>query len=58
MKTITITVEGGLILDIAGIPKGVRVEVWDFDIEGCDPEHLETTDYGDEYCLSVYAGQS
>lgn len=36
MKTITITVEGGIIQSIDDIPADVRVVVRDFDTEGID----------------------
>ncbi len=45
---IIITVEGGVIQDVQGIPPGVRVIVRDYDIEGMD-------DVGEEeYVESVY----
>lgn len=38
MRDIVITLEGGLIQSIQGIPKGVRIIVLDFDTEGSRPE--------------------
>lgn len=35
-KTIVITIQGGVIQDIKGIPAGVEVEVIDFDAEGAE----------------------
>jgi len=38
MNKIIITIEGGIIQDITGIPFGVEVEVVDYDIETDDDE--------------------
>ena len=39
MKEIIITVYGGLVQDVSGIPEGYRVKVLDYDNEGIDEEH-------------------
>lgn len=39
MRTITVIVEGGLVQDIQGIPKGIRVKVLDYDSDGIDESH-------------------
>lgn len=54
MDTITITVEGGVIQDISGVPKGARVVVMDYDIEGYTNSELQTDSNGDEYRESVF----
>jgi hypothetical protein len=38
---ITVTMEGGIIQDITGIPEGVCVEVIDFDVEGIEESRIE-----------------
>jgi hypothetical protein len=52
--TIIVTVEGGVVQSVDGIPAGVTVEVWDFDVEGCDEEDLETNGDGDHFSCAVY----
>ena len=54
MKKITITVEGGVIQDIKGIPVGVEVEVIDFDAEGA--ENYELVD-GEPAIVSTYRSE-
>ena len=53
---IRITMEGGLIQDVERnkAASGVAVKVWDFDVEGADPEFddIRKNDVGDEYCYS------
>ncbi len=58
MKTITVIVEGGMIQDVIGIPKGVRVEVHDYDTEGGDPdiESIETDRQGGRHFVSLWNG--
>ena len=53
-KTIVITVEGGLIQWIAGIPEDVRIVVKDYDVDSVDEENLTTDENGDEYVESVW----
>ena len=36
MKQILVVMEGGVVQDIVGIPKGWEVVVWDYDVEGLD----------------------
>ena len=54
MKTITITLKGGLIQDIEGIPKGVEVVVMDFDVEGVTLERIQTLEDGMKYIHSAW----
>lgn len=44
---ITVTMEGGIIQDITGIPSGVCVEVIDFDVEGIEESHIEKVNGND-----------
>jgi len=53
---IEITVEGGVIQDISGIPSGQEVVVFDYDVEGVDESLLKTDDDGNDYLESVYIG--
>lgn len=53
MKTIIISVEGGVIQNIGNIPDGVAVEVRDYDIDGVDPDRLSITPDG-EAVVSVW----
>lgn len=39
-KVVHITVEGGVIQDVQ-VPKGVKVAVRDYDIDGVEPERLQ-----------------
>lgn len=51
---ITITMEGGLIQDISGIPESVVIEVMDFDVEGCEPESLKENEHGEKFTLTEW----
>lgn len=53
-KIITITVEGGLIQWIAGIPDDVRIVLKDYDVEGADPSDLSRDENGDDYHMSEW----
>ena len=44
---IVITMEGGLIQDIQGIPDGVVILVRDYDVEGADDTELTQDENGD-----------
>ena len=46
MKKIIIHVEGGIIQQISDIPKGVEVEVRDYDTDGTDADRLTDTPDG------------
>lgn len=39
MKEITVIVSGGLVQDVKGIPKSIRVKVLDYDSDGLDESH-------------------
>jgi hypothetical protein len=53
VKTVTITLEGGVIQDVQ-VPPGVRVEVMDFDVEGVDPADLSYNEAGEAYVRSMW----
>lgn len=54
---IVVSVSGGLVSDVSGVPIGVRVAVRDYDVESEDPEdeRLETDDDG-QYVESHWDG--
>jgi hypothetical protein len=52
---IFISVEGGLVQEVTGVPAGVQVVVLDYDIEGVQADELETSPLdGQPCCLSEY----
>jgi hypothetical protein len=51
---ILIIVEGGLVQDVVCISGQCRVRVHDYDVEGSDPEDIETNDEGEEFLASDY----
>jgi len=55
MKTriVRVTVEGGVVQHI-DVPKGVRVIVADYDVDGSDLVDLKTDDNGDLFCESIW----
>jgi len=54
-NVITVTVEGGVVQVIDGIPAGVTVRVIDFDTEGAEKEALTTLPNGKEAHVSEWA---
>jgi hypothetical protein len=52
MKIVRITMEGGVIQDIT-CPKGVKVIVWDYDVDGSE-ESLKQDENGDDYIETVW----
>ena len=40
MDKIIIFVQGGLIQDIQGVPKGLKIMIYDYDIDGLDEKEL------------------
>jgi len=52
---IVISMEGGLIQDIDGIPHGVVIRVRDFDVEGADDSELSRDADGDPYYETVWS---
>ena len=54
---ITVCVEGGLVVAIEGIPKGVVVDVHDYDVDDAwDIDELETNEAGEQYRASRWRG--
>ena len=53
MKTVQITMEGGVIQDIE-VPEGVRVIVRDYDSDGVEEESLCKDDNGDNYIETIW----
>jgi hypothetical protein len=49
-----ITVEGGLIQDIQGIPYGLEVEVRDYDIDHTENEALKEDEDGNKYIEIIH----
>ena len=53
-KTITVTVSGGVVQDVSGIPAGTSVHVHDYDTDGQDETNCKTDDGGDIYFLGKW----
>ena len=51
MKTVRIAVEGGVIQDI-DCPRGVKIIVHDYDVDGISADELTKDDEGDD-CIEV-----
>jgi hypothetical protein len=51
MRTVYVTIEGGVIQDIA-LPEGVRVVVWDYDVE--TETETETDADGNERTVTIW----
>ena len=49
-QEIFVVMEGGVVHEIADIPSGVRVTIIDHDIEGLEPERLETSPLNQRPC--------
>ena len=54
-KTITVTMQGGLVAGVAGIPPGLRVRVLDLDAEGMDEADLVTLPNGTQAIENSWA---
>ena len=46
---IIVTVSGGVVQNVEGVPPGVVVEVRDYDVMGCDEEDLIKDENGELY---------
>jgi len=55
---IIVTVEGGVIQAIDGIPDGVTICVLDFDTEGAEGESLTALPNGEKACVSEWSGKT
>lgn len=54
-KTITVTMQGGLVADVDGIPPGCKVRVLDLDVEGMEEEDLVTLSDGKKAIETIWA---
>ena len=54
-KTITLTMQGGLVADVDGIPPGLRVRVLELDVEGMAEEDLVTLPNGTQAIENIWA---
>lgn len=52
---IIITVDGGIIQEIEGIPPGIEIEVRDFDTEGSDDPRIEEFN-GERAFVTIWEG--
>jgi hypothetical protein len=57
-RTITVTMQGGLVADVDGIPPGCRVRVLDLDVEGMDTEDLITLPDGQQATENIWAADA
>lgn len=55
---ITVTLEGGVIQGIEGVPPGVTVRVLDHDVEGVEPERLQPLADGSQAVVSEWRSQT
>lgn len=54
VKTITVTVSGGMVQSISGIPAGVHVHVHDYDTDGRDGDEFKHDADGQVYFLGKW----
>ncbi len=48
-KQIVVTVLGGVVQSVEGVPHGYELVVHDYDVEGCDESELPIDANGDHY---------
>ena len=58
LKTITVTLQGGLVADVDGIPPGYRVRVLDMDVEGMFAEDLVKLPDGKQAFENIWAANA
>jgi len=58
LKTITVTVQGGLVTDVDGIPPAYRVRVLDLDVEGMDEVDLVRLPDGRQAIENIWAANA
>ena len=51
---IHIFMQGGLIQDIQNVPRGCVVYVYDYDLEGVDPEDIQADGVGDPCTITEW----
>lgn len=54
LHDIEVFVEGGVIQDITGIPKGIKINVYDFDTDGIPDESLSESPGGDKCIHGIW----
>jgi len=54
---IIVTVEGGVVQSVDGVPRGITVRVLDFDTEGTEEECLTALPNGGKACVSEWSGK-
>jgi len=56
---IIVTVEGGAVQDVSGIPRGLTVQIHDYDVDGadCDEGDLDRDADGSLYATDTYEGR-
>ena len=54
---ITVTVEGGVVQSVDGVPRGITVRVLDFDTEGTEEESLTALPNGGKAYVSEWSGK-
>ena len=54
---IIVTVEGGVVQSVDGVPRGITVRVLDFDTEGTEEESLTALPNGGKACVSEWSGK-
>jgi len=53
MKTVKVYIVGGTVQDV-DVPPGVAVEIYDYDVEGCDEDRLGKDKDGNECMIAVW----
>ena len=48
-RVVEVIVQGGMVANVKGLPKGMELRIMDYDIEGVDEEALKKDKDGDEY---------
>ena len=56
---IVVTVEGGAVQDVTGIPRGMTVQIHDYDVDGadCDEGDLDRDANGSLFATDTYEGR-
>jgi hypothetical protein len=57
-EVITVRMEGGLIHSVAGIPRGVKLQVIDLDTEGAEPESLTNLPSGEKAYIQTWESET
>ena len=58
MKTIYVTMDGGLVQNVTNIPAGIEVVVIEYDVEPKDADRMDVTPLNGELCcLTSYTAE-